>query len=101
MKVLEEMKQIRQGLIDKDRRQAMEILTEKLYYGVAPLVMPGDDFELFEDESAAMKFREENRLDNRAFQWLLDALRDEGLISPETKRVRLTQAGVMKLCFDK
>lgn len=97
MSVLEKLMKIRQNFIDRDRQQAMEILTEMLHYKVAPRVTAGDSFPLFKDESAVAAFCQNNSLDCRALSWLLASMREERLLAPGTTPVTLTPLGVEKI----
>lgn len=100
MSLIDELKSIKKSFINKDRNRAKEALMEKLYYEIAPCVEFGDTAELFKDDSAIEKFCREKEIDKRAFKWLLDELRNEGLLSPDSIRTSLTEMGVAKLCIE-
>ena len=90
MRIVEELKNIRKEFENSDRRRAMEEFMRKLYYEIAPTVVPGDTADIFEDEKEIAIFCKEKEIDSRAFQWLLEALRDEGLIHPYPHEVSLS-----------
>ena len=98
MSVLEEMLKIKQSLAQGDRAEAMEAVTKLLYYKIAPRVAPGDSFTLFLDDSVVGDFCKNNNLDRRAMDWLLNAMRNEGLIASTKEPITLTPLGVEKLC---
>ena len=99
MSVADEMLKIRRELVEEDRHDAMEAIVRLLHYKVAPRVASGDTFTLFADNEAAAKFCEEFHIDRRAFDWLLNAMREEGLLTPGKAQVVLTPLGVEKFCL--
>jgi hypothetical protein len=98
MTVLETMLNIRRGLIERDKEQALSALTETIYYKVAPRVAPGDEFMLFKDEKQIVDFCKNNSLDFRAVSSIFDEMREERLLAPSGVPVVLTPLCVEKLC---
>jgi hypothetical protein len=76
----------------------MSVLTETIYYKVAPRVAPGDEFTLFRDEKQVTDFCKNNNLDMRAVSGLFEAMREEGLLTASGTPVVLTPLCVEKLC---
>jgi hypothetical protein len=98
MSVLGKLLDIKRGLVEQDRKEAMEVLTRLLYYKVAPRVAPGDSFVVFKAEEEVVEFCKSNRADYRALLWLIDAMRLEGLLASSPTPITLTPLGVEKLC---
>lgn len=101
MSIIDELKEIKNGFMAKDRHKAMEAFMTKIYYEIAPCVAFGDKVKLFKDEAAVVKFCKEKEIDIRAFKRLLDELRGEALIGLYSDDVLLTERGVAVLCVEK
>jgi hypothetical protein len=98
MPVTEQILEIKNSLVDQDRKKAMEVLTRFLYYKIAPRISAGDSFAVFEGEGEIIEFCKNNNIDRRALAWLIEAMRAEELVTSSPMPIMLTPFGVEKLC---
>lgn len=99
MSVMGEMLCMRQDLINENRAAAMDALVRSLHYRIAHCDEKDDLAVIFADKESAEAFCKNNLLDRRAFDWLLDGMREEGLLTPDKEKITLTLLGVEKLCL--
>ena len=98
--ILEQMLNFREDLIKIDRNDVIKKLVWRFYYEVAPRVQSGDSFVLFRVENDLSNFCHNNNLDIRALKWVLNLMREEGLVANEMMPVILTPLGIEKLCIN-
>ena len=98
--ILKHMLNIREDLIEADCSKVIETLMWELYYEVAPRVQSGDTFVLFRTENDLSNFCHNNNLDIRALKWVINSMREEGLVASETIPIILTSFGIEKLCIN-
>jgi hypothetical protein len=100
MPVTEQILEIKNSLVDHDRKKAMEVLTRFLYYKIAPRIAAGDSFAVFAAEGEIIEFCKNNDIDRRALAWLIEAMKAEELITPSPMPIVLTPLGVEKMCLE-
>ncbi len=98
MSVLDEMLSLRQKFEDKDRHDAMNVMTFLLHYEVSFRLGSEKTFTLFRNENDLSAFCTNNEVKVPVMQQVIDEMRAEGLIAPENMPVILTELGVEKLC---
>ena len=98
MSILNEMINFREELVRNDRLHAMKIMTRKIYYKVTSYAEPGERFKLFDCKNAVNEFCDNNQVDIRAMEWLLDSMRKEDLIGNKEMPIILTPHAIEKLC---
>ena len=97
MTVTERMLAVKNKLIETDRDTAIEVLTEYIYHVVRSRVAQANKYVLFESDSYVEGFRSQAHLDGFALAWLLDKMKEEGLLDISDRVLSLTALGIKNL----
>jgi hypothetical protein len=98
MTITERMVATKDKLIDLERERALIALTEMIHGRIAPRVVEGDSYLIFNGESQIEAFCSQSQVEGKALLWVLEKMREEKLLTASKMPVVLTPLGVSKLC---
>jgi hypothetical protein len=98
MTITEKLTAVKDKLIDAERDKALTALMEMIHNRIAPRVAEGDSYPVFNDENQIEVFCSQAQVEEKAFLWVLDKMREERLLTASKIPIVLTPLGVSKLC---